>query len=158
MTQQELDVLKTYLSYDEIKEICIEECRRLVREGVNSIKPDKRIDNYERIISNAVHYYLETEIDQILDVNTKELIKSNVLNILTKPEFTKYSIFRTKNSWDNEDSIGTKYLKEAVTENKNYIKEKVKSVIEEIDFNNLKEDIKEYILEVIDEKFSKSLK
>lgn len=152
MNQQELDILKTYLTEDEIKEIVFTQYSNLIRENIKSIRPEKRMDDYERVIGNAIHYYLQDNVNEIVESDYKQLIKDKVLKTLTASKDLSYNIFSRKGVYDKEDAIGYSTLKEAVLENSQLIKDRVANVINAIDFKLLKEDVKEYILEVIDEK------
>jgi hypothetical protein len=141
--------IEDYLSNEEMKEIAIEEFRSIVRAKIEGIKPDKRIQDYERIISNSVYYYLETEIDKLLGTDTQELIKQGVKKVLTSKDFS-FSIFREKDAWRSEPSQAQKFFNEAVIDNKPIIQEKVRQAIDDYDFTDIHENIKEYILEVIE--------
>jgi hypothetical protein len=152
MTTNDLKVLKIYLSEEEIKQLVIDEYRTIIREEIKIIKPEKRMTNHDRIISNAVWYMLEEECDKILGVNTKEMIEEHVKRILNKGDFSS-SIFRQKSAWDSEDSVGTKLLKECVIANKDMINDKVKSTIDEIDIPRIKDTLIECMIELLNEKF-----
>ena len=151
MTQEAINILKVYISEEEIKDLVVTEFKNLVREEIKNISPSKRIADYERVISNAVFYFLESEIDALMGADAKSLIEQKIKDLLNKSDL-QFSIFRTKSPWDEKGGVGTEFIKEAVTENKHLIQNKVKAEIEAINFSDLKEDIKTYILEVIDEK------
>jgi hypothetical protein len=151
MTQEDINILKMYLSEDEIKEIVISSYKSVIINEITKITPNKRLADYERIISNSVHKYLEDEVDNIMSTNTKDLININVHKVLKEGDLS-YKIFRSKSVWDTEDSIGMVYLKEAVAENKQIITDKVLNEINSIDFNVLKEEVKNTITQIIDEK------
>jgi hypothetical protein len=151
MKKEEIDVLKFYLSEDEIKNIVIEEYRSVIREEIKNIEPSKRMSNHDRVISNAVYYMLENECDKILGCNTKELIEGHVKKILSKGEYS-HAIFRTKNAWDSEDGIGAKLLKECVIDNKGLINDRVQSIINDMDIKSIHESLIECLIKLVDNK------
>lgn len=132
--------IENYLSEDQKQEIAEDEYRRLIREelktdsfGFNTLNKKDRVSNAERLMSNAVHYILENECEEILDksINLKQYIKENVdKTILKKKDYTYY-IFRSKGTFDREDSLGQQILNQAIEDNKDLIKERVKESIEE---------------------------
>lgn len=152
MEKQHLDILKAYLSEEEIKAIVIEEYRNAIYEEIKSIAPNKRMENHERILTNAIWYYIENECDKIMGVNTKELIEGHVKRILTQGSFD-HSIFRDKSAWSTEEGIGTKILKDSVLANKDLITEKVKSLIDAMEIDKIKEDLIEVMIEIVRRKF-----
>ena len=151
MKNEDLDILKTYLTEEEIKDIVIAQYQSIIRKEIENIEPNRRMDNYERILSNAVHYYLEKECDALIGANHKEIIKTNVNKTLAKSDLS-YSVFRTKSAWDKEDSIGTTIMKEAVLNNRSLIEDKVIDIINSMEISQIKESLTECLIELIDQK------
>lgn len=109
--------LDKYLSEDEKIEIARSEYRAIIRENIFKDfdkNPTKRMENYERIMSNAVHYYLQENIDVLLGKDSKEIIAENVAKVINNNSTYEYKVFRVKNAWDTEDSPAQTFLKSAV--------------------------------------------
>lgn len=131
--------IENYLTEDQKQEIAEDEYRRLIRLGLEkdnfrfkTLHKKERISNLDRILSNAVYYILENESDEILgsSVDLKKTIKNNVKKTILERNDYSYSIFRSKGTFDKEDSIGQQILTKAVVDQTEYIKEKVKKSID----------------------------
>jgi hypothetical protein len=155
--------ISDYLSEDDKIEIAKDAFKELVKtELITQFEQDKRtqskrMKDYERIVSNSIFYYLESEIDKLIDADTKELIREGVLKTIKKQDYN-YSLFRTKSSWDTEISPAQQVLIEAVNESKDSMKEKIKSKFEE-NINNIDTDqMTDIIYEIVSEVINTKLK
>ena len=129
-TQIEIDI-DEYLSEDDKKEIAINVFKKSLTEGLLKKTDNKtNYQNYERVISNSVHHFLETEIDSILNCDHKEMILEGINETLRKQDY-KYSLFRTKNAWEKEDSPAQKIANEAVQSHKEVMTKKIHKRLEE---------------------------
>jgi len=150
-----------YLSEDEKIEIVKDVFKEVVKtELVNQFQEEKRTNSkrmkdYERIVSNAIFYYLESEIDSLIDSDTKELIKNGVLKTISKQDYN-YSLFRGKTAWDSEISPAQAVVIEAINESRESMKEKIKSKFEDninnIDTSQMTDIIYEIVSEIVNEK------
>jgi len=159
----EIDINK-YLSEEDKTEIAKEEFKLIVREKVlEEFKNDKRLGSkrmadYERVICNAVFYYLEGEIDKLISQDTKELIKEKVLKAIKNQDYN-YSLFRSKSAWDTENSPAQQVVIDTIQEIRPEMKEKLTKKIFEniqlIDIPKISELINELTYEVLKDRLIK---
>jgi hypothetical protein len=155
--------ISDYLSEDDKIEIAKDAFKELVKtELITQFEQDKRtqskrMKDYERIVSNAIFYYLESEIDSLIDSDTKELIKNGVLKTISKQDYN-YSLFRSKTAWDSEISPAQAVVIEAINESRESMKEKIKSKFED-NINNIDTDqMTDIIYEIVSEVINTKLK
>lgn len=130
--------IEDYLSEDKIKSIVEEEFRNKIKSMFSTEK------EISRIITNLGYYntfkIIEEEVPNFKN-SIKEQTRKQCENI------SSYSVFREKDSYSNE-SLGQKYLEEAVENNKEIINKKVIEIM-----NNLsKEDIASEICSILEDK------
>ena len=126
----EIDI-DDYLSEEEKKEIATDAFRNSIFKGLIAREGNRtNYENYERVISNSVNKYLEDEIDKLLDCDTSEMIKSGVIKAIKKENYS-YSLFRSKNSWESEDSPAQKVAKDAVESHREEMTKRIHSKLEE---------------------------
>lgn len=130
--------IEDYLSDNEIKSIVEEEFRNKIK---NMFSTEKEIS---RIITNLGYYntfkIIEEEVPNFKN-NIKEQTKKQCENI------SSYCVFREKDSYSNE-SLGQKYLEEAIENNKEIINKKVVEIMNDLS----KEDIANEICSVLEDK------
>lgn len=136
----EIDI-DSYLSEEEKKEIAIDAFRQSVMDGLDKNKDDNRkLNDYERVISNSIFYYLSDEIDSMLGCDTKDMIRENVIKTIKSCNFN-YSLFRKKTTYESEDSPAQKIAKEAVESHRDEMTKKIHAkldeAIETLDFDTL---------------------
>lgn len=137
--------IKDYLSDDEIKQIVKEEFRNKVQENLSCNGVTTWIAN---IGYRNVFEIINTEIPQyesLVKEKTKEAIEG----------LTSYSVFRKKDLVDNEDSLGQKYLEQAVENNKEIINEKIINIFNELGKRDIAYEIENIISEKLENIFSK---
>lgn len=124
--------IEDYLDESEIKEIVEEELRYKIKE---MFKTERETN---RILTNLGYYNTFKIVEEEVP-NFKEIIKENTkkqcLNIST------YEVFRSKDCFNEKDSLAQKYLLEAVEENKNIIKDRVKEILREMDKQQIADEI-----------------
>ena len=124
--------IEDYLDKSEIKEIVEEELRYKIKEMFKTERETCRI------LTNLGYYntfkIIEEEIPDFKQI-IKEKTKEQCLNL------NRYHIFRSKDSLEREDSLAQKYLLEAVEENKNIIKDRVKEILKEMDKQEIADEI-----------------
>lgn len=130
--------IEDYLSNDEMKSIVEEEFRNKIKSMFSTEK------EISRIITNLGYYNTFKIIEEEVP-NFKNSIKEQTKKQCEK--ISSYCVFREKDSYSNE-SLGQKYLEEAVENNKEIINKKVVEIM-----NNLsKEDIAEEICSIVEDK------
>ena len=114
--------VEDYLSKEEITE--------MIREQLcYAIKKDS-----ERILSNTAYGVVLDAVNKALDGKMQETIKSKVVKIIN--ELSDFNVFRSTDAWGNPETVGTKILNEAIEENRQAIKEKVKETIDGYDISS----------------------
>jgi len=143
--------IKDYLSEEEMKNIAISEYKAMVRKGLTEdMQPKRMINNYERVVANAVHYYLESEVDKIIGTDVKKQIESTVKNVLK--DSLKYSIFRRKSPWEKEDSPATKHMDKCIRENLKIIEDKVKDKLSDLPETYFEDTVQDLVYTVIQDR------
>lgn len=140
-----------YLSEDEIKEIAQDQVRAEIRRHFE----DER--EATRILSNVSYGVMYEEIDKIIP-DSRELVKSKVVELLNKSSKEyEFKVFRD-GSYGSKPSIAHTYIQEAVRENKDIFKDKIKKVMMDRDltqevwdlFYSLAEDFTQNIYKLVD--------
>lgn len=130
--------IEDYLSDDEIKSIIEEEFRNKIKSMFSTEK------EVTRIITNLGYYNTFKIIEEEVP-NFKNSIKEQTKKQCEDISF--YCVFREKDSF-NDESLGQKYLEEAVENNKEIINKKVVEIM-----NNLnQEDIASEICSILEDK------
>lgn len=139
--------LKDYLDKEKMKKIVETEFRDKVKEMFNGE------GETSRIISNLGYYNTYEILDKEVP-NFKERIKEQTKKVCEN--ISSYTVFRSKDEYIyGKDSLGQKYLEEAVENNKDIINERVKNIFLELNNYDLAEQIKDIIYDKIDEMFTK---
>lgn len=138
--------IEDYLNESEIKKIVEEELRYKIKDIFRTER------DTTRILSNLGYYNTFKIVEEEVP-NFKEIIKENTkkqcLNIST------YDVFRSKDYFNEKDSLAQKYLLEAVEENKNIIKDRVKEILREMDKQQIANEICSIIEESVYNLFKK---
>ena len=154
MKQEELDILKLYLTEDEIKDVVIEQYKAVIYAEIKNIEPSKRLTDGERIISNAIFYYLQDNIDGIVggNANFKESIKKGVEKCITGHNLS-FHIYRRRDPWDKEDSLAYQIMDDCIMQNKGLIADRVKEAILGIRIEDFEERVVDITQELVREMF-----
>lgn len=142
-----------YLTESEKKECAIDLFKEELRKGFLSGQEDKRINNYERVINNAIYNFLHIEIDKVLGTNFKEKIEKGVKKVLSKD--LTYSVFRSESLWGGKLSVAQQTINDTVVANTHLVEERVKKAILEMNFGNLEDYFIDVLKEVIIDKLAK---
>jgi len=146
--------IEDYLTTQEIKEIITDAFQsEILIQFRKFAEPERLLKDYERIIANSIHHFLYGKIDEIIGANHEEVIKEGVKAALKKEDFS-YKIFRKKNAWEKEDSIGYTIMQKAITENANLIIDKIKERMRALDDTFFEELINDLVYEVIKDKIT----
>jgi len=127
--------IDNYLTENEIKKICIDEIKNIVRTGG------------ERLVNNLAYTSAAAILDGALDNDHFDQIRKRAVSIID--DLTDFTVFRKKDAWGSEDSIAYKVLQGAMDENSDLIREKVRSLIETHDFGKELNENSEYIIDVV---------
>ncbi len=128
-----------YFDQDEIKKI-IKDC--IESTTIQKLNNEKEL---ERIITNTAYEFVWKMVDDLWDNELETILKNKVIDILDR--MSEFNIFKTKNAWDREENIATKYLNQVVAEELPNIKPKIIAEVHKIGKKDLQQALKDAILE-----------
>lgn len=115
-----------YLDDDKIKEIAEQEVRNKIREMLHTEA------STERIISNLSYQFVWDFVDkQFVDSDLEKILTEKITKIIT--ELSSFNVFKKKDAWDRQESVGQKILDQAVLDNQDIIKQKIRLFLENLD-------------------------
>jgi hypothetical protein len=129
-----------YLSEQERKDIVADVFRQQCEETVKK--------DYERIISNSAYAIVKKLVDEQMGGKMEEFIKAKTIDVIEK--LGSFTVFNAPTWYDKVPSAGYKMLQEAVIESKPLLKDKIKSLIDSLDEDRLKEAVMEQAQELLD--------
>lgn len=149
--------IENYLNHEEIKEVVVDELRNQIRKHFNDEK------NAERLLINLSHQIVSDEVEKITP-NYKEKIVGKVNELINEKDLS-YHLYNFHYNTHKAVSLGAKIIEEAVSENKQLIKDKVLDGIINKDysdeawskFESLAEDFTSNIYDFVSAMKSKSL-
>lgn len=130
--------IEEYLSEDQMREIAIEEWRRICREACNG--------HQERIISNIAHDVVATMVAEALGDTALEQIKAKAVSVIEG--LTEFTVFRRPDAWDRGPSPAYTALMDAVKSNKDLIDKKVGQCIGQLSKRDALEIIKAGVVQI----------
>lgn len=142
--------IEDYLSEEEMKE----ECKYVIRKIIYETYSKESSQN--RLISNLSYEFLFKEISECINEDAKTLITKQVIELIKQPDNIRYLLFRKKDAWDKEDSIGYKILEQSVKDSENLIKEKVIEAIKNYNLGGA-EEIRDAIMDCFADKIDEKL-
>ena len=112
----------------------------------------------ERILSNTAYGVVFEAVNKALDGKMQETIKAKVVEIIN--ELSDFNVFRKTDAWGNPETVGTKILNEAIEENSQAIKEKVKETVDGYDISSqielrLKDSLEDILLTALSKGLNK---
>jgi tRNA 2-selenouridine synthase SelU len=120
-----------YLSEEERKEIVASVFRE---KCVETLKNDG-----ERVLSNASYTIVVKMVDEIFDNKMHELLAQKTKSIIDG--LTSYTVFKRKDHWDKDESVGWRLLNEVMAESKPLLKNRISEIIATLN----EDDIREYL-------------
>ena len=142
----EIDI-DDYLSEEDKHDIAKNLFKQTLENGFIKIDKEKRIDNYERVITNSVHNYLENEVDKIIGSDFKQILHKSVKKVLSKD--LTFTVFRNQSIWNDKKSIAQEMLDEIVIENREIAERKVKKALDNLNTDNIEDYFVDVLKEVI---------
>lgn len=129
--------IQDYLSYDEIREIIIEETRNFAKNELDKFKKQEEEEN-KRIETNLVYEIIGDFVNQEILSNQEyqDEIKKKVKEEIEDEGVVRYEVFY-RGYYEEEKSLGYKIIEDTVRENQDIIKEKVKLILENLDYKDL---------------------
>jgi hypothetical protein len=132
-----------YLEEREIKKIC----REAVRNRVSQLLSKE--NDIQRFLSNTSYFMVWEAVERKSPENMLDLIASKIPEIVNS--LSIYNVFRPKDAWDRDETIGWKLLQKSLNEAEPLIKERISELIKQIDMPVIKEAVMEHIYKIIDE-------
>ena len=146
--------IEDYLSEEEIKEICKDSVRcAILRQYGNTKEAD-----IDRLVTNLSYEYVFRAVTDAFGEDAKQKIQDTVAKLLKKDDTIRYLMFRRADAWDRSEAPGLTILNNAIKDNEELIRNRVKEEIEKYDLASfdLKYRFEEMICQIVEEKlFSK---
>lgn len=131
-----------YLTEQERKEIVADVFRS---QCVDKFKKDA-----ERIFQNSAYHVVHEIVDKMHDGRVDEIIAEKAKELIAN--LSVYCVFRRADYWEKGESEGYKSLNQAVLNNKAVLNDKIASLIDGMDEDELRETIIEQAACVINDK------
>lgn len=124
-----------------------EEKKQIAKEAFRDACMRRSKDDFERILSNAGYDLVQKSVDEAMDGNMAEVIKTKSLEIING--LTAFSVFKEKDIWDKEESSAWKILQGAVRDNKTLLEEKVAEIIGNLGHGVVRELLEKELLDAL---------
>lgn len=147
----------TTLLKDYIDDLLTEnERKEIAREAFKEACIVKFKDESEvkRIISNSSYDIVYNLVDKQFDLKLETILKDKVHEIVTN--LTTFNIFKRPDAWSQETNCGYQILNRAINDNKELIYNIVKDNIPDNVVKSIKEDLKYYIQEAVNNYYDKT--
>lgn len=118
----DLALIEKYLTEDQMRDIAIEEWRKMCREACNG--------NAERIISNIAYDTVSKMVSEALGDDANDLIRDKAVEIIGK--LSGFTVFRAPDVWDRDPTPAYKVLTDAVKDNADLVNKKVREAIHQL--------------------------
>ncbi len=115
-------VIEKYLTEDQMREIAVEEWRKMCREACNG--------NAERIIENIAYGAVTKLVAEALGDNANDLIRDKAVEIIGK--LSEFTVFRRPDAWDRGPTPAFTVLMDAVKDNTDLVNKKVREAIHQL--------------------------
>lgn len=139
----EIDIHQ-YLAHEQMCQIAQDEFRKMVQQQTTA--------DFERILSNAGHYFVEAEVNAAFDGNMRNIVRDKAIKVINT--MSLLTVFSPPNAWDREASEGWKVLQAALKDAKPEILERLRGVISLISATELRELIETSVADVIVERLT----
>jgi len=130
--------IEDYLTEDQMREIAIEEWRRICSEACNG--------HQERIISNVAHDVVVTMVAEALGETALEQIRAKAVSVIEN--LTEFTVFKRPDAWDRGPSPAYAALMDAVKNNKDLVDKKVGQCIAQLSKRDALEIIKSGVVQI----------
>lgn len=141
-----LDVFE-FLSAEEIKE----ECKHAISTYVYEFfcKHESDID---RIISNLGYEFVFEAVSKAIGKDAEKEITETVCKLMQDRAAIKYEMWRKKDAWERNESPAIKIMYETIEDNKALMRERIREVINDFDFPDVRDAMYDVACEVVSEK------
>jgi len=131
-----------YLSLEEQKEIVVDVFREKCLQKFT-------LDS-ERIFSNAAYSIVTKLVDEQMNGKMAELITANTIKVIN--ELSEYTVFKRPDAWDKGASEAYKLLQKIVIESEPLIKEKMQTIVDNLDETLIRQHTFECVNDLLDRK------
>ena len=119
--------VEDYLSTEELKNVCEEELRNAIRKRYSGAALDGLIYNISSV-------GIEKTIDEVIPKYKEEIVKG--IQHAIDSNYISHHVFRPKDMYETEDSLGWKYQCDAIKQRKQDIYNKINETIDNMDFKD----------------------
>ena len=135
------------LSEYEIKECAKEAVKEEIKKYFKNTGSLSDEYNTARLIMNVAHQFIFDEVHKIIP-DYENQIAEGIKKIIKKADFS-YQIWKKKDRWQLEDGFGTIVLEDESRKNEELIRQKVREVIANYNYDNaVKEKMSELVYEI----------
>lgn len=130
--------IEDYLTEEQMREIAIDEWRRICREACNG--------HQERIMSNIAHDVVSELVDESLGDKADQMIRDRALALID--ELSVFTVFKRPDAWDRGPSPAYTVLMDAVKANRALVDKKVGQCISQLSKRDALEIIKAGVVQI----------
>lgn len=130
--------IEKYLSEDQMREIAIEEWRRMCREACNG--------NAERIIGNIGTDVATQMVVEVLGEGANDLIRDKAIKSIEN--MSEFMIFRRPDAWDRGPTPAFEVLSAAVKDNRDLVEKRVREAIHQLNKRDAIEILKSGTIQI----------
>lgn len=130
--------ISDYLSEPEMREIAIEEWRRMCREACDG--------NAERIIANIARDVAVSMVAESLGDGADELIRAKAVERIRN--LSEFTVFRGPDAWDRGPSPAYTVLMDAVVANRDLVEQRVREAIHQLSKRDAIEILKAGVIQI----------
>ncbi len=127
-----------------------QERKQIVEDIFREMCAKKFKEDSERIFSNAAHATVYKIIDDMHSGETANLIAAKAIKLID--ELSTYSVFRRADAWERGESEGYKSLTEAIKDNKQFLNDKIKNIIEGMNEDTIRNTVLDEVQILLDSK------
>lgn len=125
------------------------EKRQIALEAFKDVCEDKFRKDSERIFSNTAHSIVWEEVAKLHDEDVSKKIAQKVSELIEN--LSEYSVFRATGHWEKE-SVAHKVMGEAVSENKENLKNRISKIIDGIDEDAIRSEVTDMATAIIEDR------
>jgi hypothetical protein len=127
-----------YLTEDQMREIAIDEWRRICREACNG--------NAERIIENIGHEVATQMVAEALGEDANAMIRDKAIEVIGR--ISEHMVFRRPDAWDRGPTPAFTVLMDAVRANSHLVDKKVREAIAQLSKREALDIIKSGVVQI----------
>lgn len=146
MDNKELFELLTQGEKSEIAKRVFEE---EFRKSIKGLAPKQMLEDYERILSNSIFFYIDKVLEQDSDLLFNlEKVRKLLAEKLKKDEFLTEKAINSlffRNYWEREEPDGQILCREVLRENRNHIKQMLIKALMQLKVKNFVKVMEDFV-------------